>query len=482
MTSGRVAFAIDVAKVLLSFMQVLGVLNKVQIDWPADYKTVLKWFSFFGTVEVPGTACLLEHISFYDKLLMLTVGPFAILLAMCLPYLYAKLRRHPNEQEILTHLMQSAIFLLLFLYPVVSAQVFSLFNCHDLNADGAFLAADYRTKCTSDRFVDDEYNRWQIFGAVAIFIWPVGLPIALLLLLLVYRVPQLARQKLALAEERAFMLWCMGRLVAKQLPIPAGLHEYERISELNYDQLTSLARIKLEMPASADATALESAEEETEHACKASKEAWASHESNRVTDEPGASAASTAQQSEATQLRSDLINSLKGMKRDGLLAVQTPVWDPTSADIREQRALEHLGVLIHPYTPTNWYFEVVEMLRKLVLISVIYVISESASVYLWASFLVSFFAHILTTTMRPYSDPRVNRIQMYSLIATCLTVFYGILLDNPKVLLAETDDEFDSAAHSLQGGVLAVLNCSIFLWPLFELLLNHLPDLPSCLG
>ena len=51
-------------------------------------------------------------------------------------------------------------------------------------------------------------------------------------------------------------------------------------------------------------------------------------------------------------------------------------------------------------------FELIEMARKVLLISVLSVVNENADSYLWTAFLVSFAAQILFSTVRPYEDPR----------------------------------------------------------------------------
>jgi hypothetical protein len=75
-------------------------------------------------------------------------------------------------------------------------------------------------------------------------------------------------------------------------------------------------------------------------------------------------------------------------------------------------------------------FELFEMLRKLLLISVLAVVQEDAASYLWAAFLVSYFAQVLFAYYKPYAEPSLDSLQTLSLTVTCLTMFIGIMLQN----------------------------------------------------
>ena len=67
---------------------------------------------------------------------------------------------------------------------------------------------------------------------------------------------------------------------------------------------------------------------------------------------------------------------------------------------------------------------------KLLLISVLAVVQEDAASYLWAAFLVSYFAQVLFAYYKPYAEPSLDSLQTLSLTVTCLTMFIGIMLQN----------------------------------------------------
>ena len=76
------------------------------------------------------------------------------------------------------------------IYIPVSSMVLSTFLCQDLGDDGSWLVRDFRVPCprTSGSF---SYG-WAIFTTI---VYPVGFPLAILVLLYLLRVPELARAK-----------------------------------------------------------------------------------------------------------------------------------------------------------------------------------------------------------------------------------------------------------------------------------------------
>ena len=59
--------------------------------------------------------------------------------------------------------------------------------------------------------------------------------------------------------------------------------------------------------------------------------------------------------------------------------------------------------------------------RKLVLISVLTVITDTATTYLWTSFLTNFVALILTLQCKPYVDPLMDQNEvLYCDFSECL--------------------------------------------------------------
>lgn len=80
------------------------------------------------------------------------------------------------------------------------------------------------------------------------------------------------------------------------------------------------------------------------------------------------------------------------------------------------RGRKRVGMLLVSYTPECWYFESVEMLRKLLLSSVVIVVDPGSRVQLWFGLLCAVAFALLTATLQPYRDPVPGMIQTAALL------------------------------------------------------------------
>jgi len=86
-------------------------------------------------------------------------------------------------------------------------------------------------------------------------------------------------------------------------------------------------------------------------------------------------------------------------------------------------------------------FEILEIWRKLVLVSLLAAVAEGSLAFLVAGFLVSLFMLLVFVECKPYVEPQVDRVQMSSLLVTCLTFFYGLALELPLGLKQQDPTE-----------------------------------------
>ena len=110
-----------------------------------------------------------------------------------------------------------------------------MFICKDLHEAGKWLAVDYRVDCKST-----EFGAHRAFAVFAIFLWPVGFPLAFLGLLRYYTVPKIAARKILRAKEAAFLEHALARLLCSGKPLH-GVTSKSLLEELNRDQLQQLA-------------------------------------------------------------------------------------------------------------------------------------------------------------------------------------------------------------------------------------------------
>ena len=72
------------------------------------------------------------------------------------------------------------------------------------------------------------------------------------------------------------------------------------------------------------------------------------------------------------------------------------------------------------------------MLRKLVLIAVLAAIAKASTTYLNLAQVVSICALCVFAYFKPFAEGEVNRLQTITLFVTCMTIFYGIMLNAPQ--------------------------------------------------
>ena len=91
---------------------------------------------------------------------------------------------------------QLGVFVVLLLYPRVSAGILSALRCRQLGAGLSVLDMDYDVSCS-----DPRYARYRLCAWVLLVAWPVGIPLGLLALL--WRHYQRNKREFAAMEDQA---------------------------------------------------------------------------------------------------------------------------------------------------------------------------------------------------------------------------------------------------------------------------------------
>jgi hypothetical protein len=88
-------------------------------------------------------------------------------------------------------------------------------------------------------------------------------------------------------------------------------------------------------------------------------------------------------------------------------------------------------------------FEILESLRKLILISVLTAVSPSSIAYFNVALAVSFVAFGIFSHFKPLADPSADRLQIGALLVTWITIFYGVVSTSTKYGLPDTAKHAD---------------------------------------
>eukprot|EP01112_Ceratiomyxa_fruticulosa_P018928 TRINITY_DN6123_c0_g1_i3.p1 TRINITY_DN6123_c0_g1~~TRINITY_DN6123_c0_g1_i3.p1 ORF type:complete len:898 (-),score=136.84 TRINITY_DN6123_c0_g1_i3:76-2769(-) len=100
------------------------------------------------------------------------------------------------------------------------------------------------------------------------------------------------------------------------------------------------------------------------------------------------------------------------------------------AKLRRQTILLRFGFLYLYYKDRFYYWEIVELLRRLFLTAIIVLIDRGSQTQFVVSLLVSFVACLAQVILLPFEDKNDNWIQLTSLLGIYFTLYYGAFKTN----------------------------------------------------
>jgi hypothetical protein len=104
-------------------------------------------------------------------------------------------------------------------------------------------------------------------------------------------------------------------------------------------------------------------------------------------------------------------------------------------------------------------FDILESLRKLILISVLTAVSPNSIAYFNVALAVSFVAFGIFSHFKPFGDPAANRLQICALLVTWLTIFYGLVSVSTKYGLPDTAQHADERSVQVRVGTSLWARC-----------------------
>ena len=94
----------------------------------------------------------------------------------------------------------------------------------------------------------------------------------------------------------------------------------------------------------------------------------------------------------------------------------------------KKKALKEVGFLFAAYTPTCYYWEIVELGRKLALTSILSLITPGTAGQVVVGLLLAFFMLLVNIFFQPYADSRVNNVNIASQLNLTLFLLVALLL------------------------------------------------------
>lgn len=165
-------------KIMTGNMQVMqGVKGVFDIQWPSAFKELLSLFTIvdFDFVKLVPLECSLQY-DFLDLIVIRTIAPLVVVVLLLLLSLFATRAKMPAMQHVTVN---GALVLVFLCYPGVTQVVFRFFQTQEFEGGfGTFLVADYSIDVNGSA-----YQRMTPFAVIMIFVWPVGVPLFITVLL-----------------------------------------------------------------------------------------------------------------------------------------------------------------------------------------------------------------------------------------------------------------------------------------------------------
>ena len=191
-TSAKVTFAMTAVKTSITLIQVVTQLQfSIDIKWPSSFASfieALKFVSldFLGFLDV---GCVAE-LTYYGKftfaslltpVLLGGVGVVYVLLSSSFESCGFKHGDdHLSHTEIVDRCSKMALTVIFLVFPFVCQTTFAGFSCLQLAEEESWLAVDYQISCEAD----SHFTFMATLGALNVLLYPIGIPLGTLFLLL----------------------------------------------------------------------------------------------------------------------------------------------------------------------------------------------------------------------------------------------------------------------------------------------------------
>ena len=475
-------------------------LRTIDIPWPRIFVSVMSKVSLINLnlVRLPKAACLNPALSYYDEFNGTTLGLLCMLLFILAFWLFGRYllspftlsgvsesERSDRRRQFRGICLQRTLMLLYFIYPGVSVAIFGVFACTQVG-DQRLLDQDFRIQCDAD------WRRY-VGGAIAwVVLVPLGIPTFFNRLLRRYRVPDMA----ALVEDNAWLREAAEHTWRLGMPQPATDVQKLCCDTIDDAHLAMLHAV-LVKGADADRAADILAGRAPEvHAAPEAKHAGPTGKRRLLKGcAPGTSllkltvkkarrlsASAAAVFNPALKLKVDedahsrelrLAALLLWCRHGGVLSIGATSWSddlglPGLADkdapqhathrtgLRShevpallKRACEDCGFLFAVYTSKCWYWESVELLRKLALTSILALVSPGSAGQVVTGCMVALFALLANIKLKPFASANMNLVNA----AAQLNLFLYLQV----ALLLKVNLDGDNSAQFYTGVVAALM-------------------------
>lgn len=203
-------------KIFVGFFQVTSSFISFQVKWPNTFLNAMQWMKAtinFSVLSLPGVSCLWKTIMYRRKLLIYTLSPLCFIALLLVPVCVAEFRiwqtkklpvgadktasRKKRYGATLDRFWNGVMFTAFMLYPLLSLITLEPFNCQP--AGLGLLAADFREPCPEPSSLE------RVWASFFIILYPIGIPLASIIVLRMMGVHRLAKEKVDAALTAAMI-------------------------------------------------------------------------------------------------------------------------------------------------------------------------------------------------------------------------------------------------------------------------------------
>jgi hypothetical protein len=460
--------ALKPLKIVVNFFQIVtSFRNTLDVPWPRVYFAIMARVGVINRnfIRLPVAACLRPNMSYYSIFNGYTLGT-AALAALALATMaagvpaQALLARFVGAEEAVARrgrfnaaCLSRLVVLLYLVFPGVSGMVISAFACDDINGT-RYLQADYRRDCSSAL-----HRRYMGGAAWWLIVYPIGIPLTFLALLAWYEVPQMAAAKVRNAYLQAAVEHAWRLRVAQPIA-----------PDFDVDALTmeSITDAHLDALHAAFCAAEEAeADQAKDGNAAAAPPGWlrtallrvVCHLPTRLARLLGIPADAGDGPTDAdAAVRTSAAALLAALQRwcasSGAVAIPLLCWaeGDAEAEAREARALRMVGFLFAQYHCQAWYWELVELARKLLLTALLALVAPGSATQVTVGCVIAFATLQLFTRFSPYAEAGIKRVGALAQVNLLCYLFVGLLL---KVRV--DGQSSDSRLFNVIVGVMSVL-------------------------
>eukprot|EP00854_Cymbomonas_tetramitiformis_P002339 gene2339-3066_t len=377
-------------RTIINFLQIVTSFTRtMDIPWPTIFYSFSANLAIvrLNMVQLPVMACTSPEPSFYS-ILAGYVGAFSLFCAyIVLVGVFGSWTKstHTRLDKFKNTCLNRLVFIMYLAYPSLSATIMATFACQQLYDDW-YLRADYRIKC-----YDTEYTLYAVFATACTGVFVFGIPAFFYRLLTMHSVPELAKVKYDNA--------CLYELIwhaIRQKVLTPGVVDHETSTQKVPDAV--IDRL-------------------WDHYCSSSSDKEiVEAKINRETK---------------------LIDLLQYVIIEAKIKVPEMKWgesgrfdDPTDPTFeeREKLAITRVGFLIDMYHVNAWHWELVEMLRKFLLTSVIVFVDPGTATQVTTAFIICVIMYNAYYAYHPFKLEEVDNVSQVAMADMAVLVFIGLLL------------------------------------------------------